>query len=203
MLVDPAELSLREIYQLMIRAITPRPIAWVSTVSNEGLHNLAPFSFFNGVTANPPTVVFSPVNRRDGSKKDTVINIEQTGEFVVNVVSHSQASAMNQTSADYPAEVNEFEAASIETQPSERIRPLRVAGAPIQMECKLFQIVQVGEGPLAANLIIGRIELFHLDDAVLDREGKLDPALIDAVGRMGGASYTTTRDRFDLPRPTV
>ena len=110
MLFDPEQMSVRDIYLHMVRLITPRPIAWVSTCSQAGKHNLAPFSFFNGVGANPPTVVFSPVNRRDGSKKDTLLNVEETGEFVVNIVSYSQAEQMNQTSADYDSEINEFEA---------------------------------------------------------------------------------------------
>lgn len=203
MLVDPTELSPRDTYNLMIRAITPRPIAWVSTISQSGVSNLAPFSFFSGVTASPPSVVFSPVNKRDGSKKDTVVNIEQTGEFVVNVVSHALSEAMNQTAAEYPHDVDEFEAARIETVASQKIKPHRVAAAPIQMECKLLQIVPVGDGPLAANLVIGQVLLFHVDDKVLDANGKIDPVLVDSIGRMGGASYSTTRDCFDIPRPVI
>lgn len=203
MLIDPSETSTRDMYQHMIRAITPRPIAWVSSVSNRGIVNLAPFSFFSGVTANPPSVVISVANRRDGSKKDTLLNIEENGQFVVNVVNRTLAEAMNQTSAEYPPEVDEFEAAGLTPIPSMRINPPRVSGAPIQMECELIQVVPVGEGPAASHLVIGRILVMHVDDQVVDKEGNIDPSKVDAVGRMGGASYTTTRDRFDLSRPEL
>ena len=117
MIVDPEKLSIREMYRYLIGAICPRPIAWVSSISTKGVHNLAPFSFFTGVTANPPTLVFSPVNRRDGSKKDTIRNIEAHPEFVVNVVSFEQAKAMNQTSAEFDYEVSEFEACGLTAIP--------------------------------------------------------------------------------------
>lgn len=203
MLIDPSEISTRDMYQHMIRAITPRPIAWVSSVSNRGIVNLAPFSFFSGVTASPPSIVFSAANRRDGSKKDTLVNIEENGQFVVNVVNRSLADAMNQTSAEYPPEVDEFEAAGLTPIPSTRVKPPRVSGAPIQMECELVQVVPVGEGPAASNLVIGRILVMHVEDQVVDKDGNIDPSKVDAIGRMGGASYTTTRDRFDLPRPEL
>jgi len=201
MLIDPDQLSPRDIYMHMVRAITPRPIAWVSTQSSEGIPNLAPYSFFNGVSANPPSVVFSPVNRRDGSKKDTVLNVEATGQFVVNVVPHLLGEAMNQTAATYEPEVSEFAECGLTPIDSLRVDPPRLKESPIQMECELMQIVQVGEGPLAANLTIGRILLMHVDEAVLDDEGRIDPAKLDTIGRLGGASYSTTRDRFDLDRP--
>src|SRR5271154_330187 len=137
----------RDVYRHMIACITPRPIAWVSTISPGGVPNLAPFSFFNGVGANPPAVVFSPVNRRDGSRKDTVINIEANRQFVVNVVSEPMASRMNHTSAELPYEVNEFEVCGLTPLPSVRIQPPRVKEAPVQMECELFEIVRVGHGP--------------------------------------------------------
>ena len=202
MLIDPAETSIRDMYQHMIRAITPRPIAWVSTISDDGIVNLAPFSFFSGVSANPPSVVFSVANRRDGSKKDTLQNIEANRQFVVNVVSRVQAEAMNQTSAEYPPDIDEFQAAGLTAVPATHVTPPRVAGAPIQMECELMQVVPVGDGPAAGNLVIGRILTMHVDDQVVDANGKIDPAKVDSIGRMGGASYTTTRDRFDLDRPT-
>ncbi|REJ68172.1 MAG: flavin reductase family protein [Planctomycetota bacterium] len=200
MLIDPADISPRDMYLHMVRAITPRPIAWVSTISAEGVANLAPYSFFNGVSANPPSVVFSPVNRRDGSKKDTVLNIEATREFVVNVVPHQLAEAMNATSATFAPELSEFAECGLTPIDSQRVRAPRLAESPIQMECTLLQIVHIGEGPLAANLIIGKIELMHVADDILDGEGQIDPAKIDTIGRLGGASYTTTRERFDMPR---
>jgi flavin reductase (DIM6/NTAB) family NADH-FMN oxidoreductase RutF len=199
--IDPEQLPIPEVYRHLVSCITPRPIAWVSTLSPGGVPNLAPFSFFNGIGANPPAVMFSPVNRRDGSRKDTVINIEATREFVINVVSHAYAPQMNATSADFPYEVSEFETCGLTPTPSARVRPPRVKEAAVHLECVLHQIVPVGEGPLAANVIIGRIVLIHADDSVLDAVGQIDPAKLDTVGRMGGIAYTRTRDRFELPRP--
>jgi len=188
-------------YRIMISVITPRPIAWVSTLSPHGIPNLAPFSFFNGVAANPPTVVFSCVNRRDGSKKDTVLNIEQTPEFVVNVVSFDQAGPMNRCSEEFPYEVNEFEKCGLTGLASEKVQPPRVKEAKVHLECVLHQMVHVGTGPLAANLVIGRIVLMHVADCVLGTDGLPDPQKLDAIGRMGGEGYTRTTELFELPRP--
>lgn len=201
MIVDPSKLPVRETYRFMISVITPRPIAWVSTVSPRGIPNLAPFSFFNGVAANPPTVVFSPVNRRDGSKKDTVLNIEKTPEFVVNVVSFDQAAPMNACSEEFAYEVSEFEKCGLTPLPSEKVKPPRVKEAKVQIECVLHQIVHIGEGPLAANLVIGRIVLMHVDDSILGADGLPDPRKLDTIGRMGGELYSRTTDLFELPRP--
>lgn len=201
MRIDPAAIPIRDMYRMMISVITPRPIAWVSTVSPRGIPNLAPFSFFNGVAANPPTVVFSPVNRRDGSKKDTILNIEQTPEFVVNVVSFGQAEPMNDTSAELPYEESEFEKCGLTPLPGEKVKPPRVKEAKVHLECVLHQIVHVGEGPLAANLVIGRIVLMHVDEAVLGADGLPDPQKLDTIGRMGGEAYARTTDLFELPRP--
>ena len=201
MIIDPDSISVRDMYLHMVSAITPRPIAWVSTCSPEGKLNLAPFSFFNGVGAKPPTVVFSPVNNRDGSKKDTLINVEAVGEFVVNMVSCDVAESMNETSAEYLYEVDEFEACGLTPESSHRVKPPRVKEARIQFECTVHDIIRVGDGPLGANMVIGRIVLMHADDAVLNEDGQIMADKLDNVGRMGGSSYTTTRDRFELPRP--
>jgi flavin reductase (DIM6/NTAB) family NADH-FMN oxidoreductase RutF len=203
MQLDPTQLGIRDFYLHMVRLITPRPIAWVSTVSPEGVTNLAPYSFFNGVGANPPSVVFCPVNRRDGSKKDSLLNIEKNGEFVVNVVSFDLAEKMNQTSADYPAEVSEFQACGLTELASERVKPPRLGESAAQFECTLMQAIQLGTGPAGSNVVIGRIELLHINDDVLDEEGYADAAKLDNVGRLGGASYTRTTERFDLPRPKI
>ncbi|MFI4860605.1 MAG: flavin reductase family protein [Phycisphaerales bacterium JB063] len=202
MQINPDDLQPHEFYRYLVQVITPRPIAWVSTVSPGGVSNIAPFSFFNGVGANPPSVVFSPVNNRKGEKKDTLKNIEANGQFVVNVVSHTLAHQMNQSAYEYGYEVSEFEAAGIETLLSERIAPPRVAQSPVAMECETLQIINVGEGPLGANLVIGRIVMMHLADGVCSDQGVVDPAKLDTIGRMGGSDYSTTRDRFEMPRPT-
>lgn len=201
MKVDPATAAARDVYRLMINLITPRPIAWVSTLSPRGISNLAPFSFFNGVAANPPTLVFSVVNHRDGSKKDTVRNIEAGSDFVVNVVSFPARAEMNATSEELPYEESEFQRCGLTPAPAERVQAPRVKEARACFECVLHQIVPVGQGPLAANLIIGRIVLVHVDDGVLDGQGNVDPEALDTIGRMGGDGYALTRDRFRLPRP--
>ena len=202
MRIDPAESSVREIYSLMVQLITPRPIAWVSSVSKTGVTNLAPYSFFNGVGANPPTVVFCPANQRDGSQKDSLRNVLETKEFVVNVVSAADAELMNQSSANYDSEVSEFEAIGIETLASEKISPLRIASSRAQFECRLLQHIELGSGPAGANLVIGEIVMMHIDDS-LNENGVIDPAMLDNVGRLGGKAYTRTTDRFELDRPSV
>jgi flavin reductase (DIM6/NTAB) family NADH-FMN oxidoreductase RutF len=201
MKIDPALLGIRQSYRMMIGLITPRPIAWVSSVSPGGVVNVAPFSFFNGVAASPPTLMFSAVNRRDGTPKDTVRNVEATGQFVVNVVSFDQREAMNATSEDLPYDVSELERCGLTPVASERVGPPRLAGVKAAFECERYQIVRVGEGPLAANLIIGRIVMIHVDDRVIDPAGQVDPRALDTIGRLGGDGYVRTTDLFHLPRP--
>jgi flavin reductase (DIM6/NTAB) family NADH-FMN oxidoreductase RutF len=201
MTIDFARLPVRDIYAWMTGTILPRPIAWVSTISADGKTNLAPFSFFQGVCSNPPTLMFVPVNARDGAKKDTVRNIEHIPEFVVNLVSFVLAEQMNATAALLPYGESEFEKFGIAATPSERVRPPRVAAAPVAFECTLDRIVHIGEGPLAANVVFGRIHLAHVSDAVLGPDGKPDPAKLDLVGRLGGELYATTREHFTLKRP--
>ncbi len=201
MFLDFTSLAPREAYQWMVTTILPRPIAWVSTISVDGKTNLAPFSFFQGVCANPPTLMFVPVNNRQGGKKDTVRNIEAVPEFVVNLVSHTLAEEMNATSALLPYGESEFEKFGVMSARSDHVRPSRVAAAPVAFECRLDRIVHFGEGPLAANVIFGRILAAHIRDDVLGADGKPDSRKLDLVGRLGGEDYTTTRDVFSLIRP--
>lgn len=201
MYLSPDQSSPRELYHLLIGLINPRPIAWVSTCNAEGISNLAPYSFFNGVCASPPTLLFCPANTRDGEKKDTLRNIEDTGEFVVNVVSEKLGQVMSDTSAALPHGESEFLACGVREAPSRHVRPPRVADSPAAMECRLREIVRVGRGPLAGNVVIGNILAFHLDDAVLDPDGRPDPARLQTIGRMGGAGYTRTGDRYEISRP--
>ncbi len=201
MLLDFSSLKPREAYGWMISTIVPRPIAWVSTISPDGRTNLAPFSFFQGVTANPPTLMFVPVNTKAGEKKDTVRNIELVREFVVNLVPFSLAEAMNRSSAMLPYGESEFAAFGIAPVPSLRVRPPRVAAAPVAYECTLDRIVGIGEGPAAANVVFGRIQVAHVAESVLGEDGQVDPGKLDLIGRMGGSSYTRTRDLFDMERP--
>ncbi len=197
--IDPTKVSAKDVYSTMIRSITPRPIAWVSTISPSGATNLAPFSYFNGVCSDPPVLSFSAVNKPDGSLKDTVRNIKATEQFVVNVVPFKLAESMTQTAAELPYGESEIDLAGLNTIESVRVSPPRVDGAPIQFECRLFQIVQVGDGPSAANLILGRIELIHIVDSVMNQRQQIDPQLVDTIGRMGGREYCRTLDRFSLP----
>ncbi len=194
-------MSARDAYRWMISTITPRPIAWVSTISAEKKSNLAPFSFFQGICANPPTLMFVPVNTRDGSKKDTTRNIEAVPEFVVNLVSHELGQRMSDTAAMLPHGESEFAAFGIESTSSTKVRPLRVAAAPVAFECTLRQIVNIGDGPLAANVIFGNILTAHVRDDVLDLKGMPNADKLDLIGRMGGEDYVTTRDRFTIERP--
>jgi flavin reductase (DIM6/NTAB) family NADH-FMN oxidoreductase RutF len=203
MWIDVETAAPRDVYQLMVRCITPRPIAWVSTRSPRGVANLAPFSFFNGICANPPSLLFCPVNRADGGKKDTLVNIEATGEFVVNLVPFALAAAMNETSAEVDYEIDEFDLAGLATAPARRVGPPRVRDAPAWFECVLDRCVPVGSGPLAAHVVIGRIVALEIADAVLTADGQVDPRLLDTVGRLGGNQYCRTQDLFDLVRPTV
>ena len=201
MQLDFTTLTAREAYQVMITAITPRPIAWVSTISADGRTNLAPFSFFNGVCACPPTLMFSVANHHDGKKKDTVRNLEAVPECVVNLVSFAQADPMNACAALLPYGESEFETFGIAAAPSVAVRPPRVAAAPVAFECALYRIVPIGEGPLAANVVFARILRVHVSDTVLGADGKLDPAKLDLIGRLGGESYCRTRETFALKRP--
>ena len=201
MQINPADLSTRELYSWMVRLITPRPIAWVSTVSAAGIPNLAPFSFFNGVGANPPTIVFCPANNRHGQPKDTLVNIRQTGQFVVNLVTEIDAQPMNLSSSELDADVDEFDFASVDKASCQRVSPPRVAQASAAMECELVEAITLGTGPGGANLVIGRILWLHLDQRLFDEQGQFDAKRLDTIGRMGGQDYVRTRDRFSLPRP--
>jgi len=199
--LDPDALNTRTMYEWMIHSILPRPIAWVSTVSGSGVTNLAPFSFFQGVCARPPTLMFCPVNHRDGSPKDTLRNIEATDEFVVNTVSAADAEAMNATSAMVGFEESEFDRFGILPAPSMKVRPPRVASASVAFECRLDRVIRISEGPAGGNLVLGRIVWMHVADGVIGASGYPDPGRLDLVGRMGGTDYLRTRDRFSLDRP--
>lgn len=189
------------IYQHLIRVIAPRPIAWVSTVSATGVRNLAPFSFFTGVGSRPPSVLFCPANRRDGGPKDTLKNILETHEFVINVVPYRLAEAMNLSSAELPSEESEFELTGLQVSESVVVKAPGVSSSPIRMECRLLQHLALDDGPGGANIVLGEIVHLHLDDNVLDSTGYADPVLLDLVGRLGGAAYCRTTEPFELARP--
>jgi flavin reductase (DIM6/NTAB) family NADH-FMN oxidoreductase RutF len=194
----------QSIYKLMTGAIVPRPIGWISTVDADGIPNLAPYSFFNAVCSNPPTLLFCPAIRaKDHQRKDTLKNVIATREFVVNIVTEALAEAMNLTSGEYAADVNEFEVAGLTAAPSAVVRAPRVAESPIHFECKLDQIVTIGETPGGASIVIGRIVHIHVADEVLIPPDKIDVRKLQAVGRLAGTTYSRTNDFFDLRRPEV
>lgn len=201
MILDPQSLSHQDAYKLLVGSVVPRPIAFVSTRSAEGALNLAPFSFFNVVAACPMSVVFSVMRRGpEALKKDTLLNIEETGEYVVNIVPEPLVARMNATSADFPRGVSEFAEAGLTPAPSEVVKPPRVAESPVNMECRLLQTVEVGAGPGGGTLVIGEVVRFHVRDDLVD-QGRIDPERLQAVGRMAGSTYARTTERFDLPRP--
>jgi flavin reductase (DIM6/NTAB) family NADH-FMN oxidoreductase RutF len=194
------------VYKLLIGCIVPRPIAWVSTASADGAHNVAPFSFFMGVCNDPPTLAFSVGPRADGaapagaSLKDTVRNLEATGDFVVNVVDDALAERMNLTSGDYPPEVDEFVLSGLTAVPSTKVRAPRVREAPINLECRVTQILRVGRGP--HSLVLGEILYFHLrDDLYEPGTGRIDMRRLKPVGRLAGEMYTHVHDLFEMKRP--
>ena len=205
MVIDPRSARQQDIYKLMIGAIVPRPIALVSTVSHDGILNLAPFSFFTGISSRPPLICFCPGPRSEpGSRKDTLINISRNNEFVVNIVSEEIAEAMNLTSGEYPPETDEFKIAGLTPIPSDLVKPPRVAESPVNLECRVRLAVEFSQEPGGGNIVIGEVLRFHVDDRVIAENLRIDPDKLRAVGRMGGPTgYTRTRDRFDMVRPKV
>lgn len=202
MLIDVASTPVVEVYQHLVGVVTPRPIAWVTTVDRNGLVNLAPFSFFNAFGANPPVVVFSPTLRRDSTKKDTLLNVEATGEFVLNAAVAALAEQVNRSSKDLPPGVSEAADCGLELVPSVKVKPPRVAASPVHMECRVRQVVPIGSGPIAANLVIGEVLVLHIDDKLLDARGRVDPQRLQTIGRLGGDFYCQTSDLFEMKRPT-
>lgn len=197
--VDPSQLKGRKAYGLVISALVPRPIAFVSTLGPSGVANCAPFSFFMGVSTNPPVIAIS-VSTRKGERKDTSRNILDTKEFVVNVVTEAIAERMNVASADYAPEVSEFDEAGLTAVPSARVKPPRIAESPVHFECRLLQVIEVGRSP--NSLILGEVVHIHVADDVL-ADGLVDVHRLRPVGRLGGSQYCRVRDVFEMSRPDV
>lgn len=199
--IDTSSASVREVYQWMVHTILPRPIAWVSTLDSLGRSNLAPFSFFMGVCAKPPTLMFCPVNDRRGEPKDTLRNIHDTREFVVNLVPSHLCHSMNETAATLPHGESEFDRFHVAPQASLRVKPPRVAGVPVSFECTLDRVIHVGEGPAGGNIVLGRILLIHVADDVLGADGMPDHARMDLVSRAGGELYLRGGESIRMRRP--
>jgi flavin reductase (DIM6/NTAB) family NADH-FMN oxidoreductase RutF len=199
--IDVASANVLDVYHALVDVVTPRPIAWVTSIDREGRVNLAPFSFFNAFGANPPVVVFSPTLRRDGTKKDTLLNVEATGEFVVNAAVAALADRVNLSSKEIPPGESEVSLTGLHAQPSVKVKPPRLVESPVNMECKLLQIIPVGKGPIAGNLVLGEVVMIHIDDALLDAKGRVDPRKLQTVARMGGDFWCHTTDLFEQKRP--
>jgi flavin reductase (DIM6/NTAB) family NADH-FMN oxidoreductase RutF len=198
----PTDLPWQTVYKILIGSVVPRPIGWVSSLNAAGQPNLAPFSFFNAVCANPPSVLFCPIIRSsDGQRKDTLRNVQATGEFVVNIVSEPLAQAMNISATEFPPDVNEFQAAGLTPAPSVRVRPPRVAESQVHFECALTQVVTLGEGPGSGSVVIGRIVYLHVSDEVLFGGDKISLEKLRPIGRLGGHWYTRVTDVFEMVRP--
>ncbi len=213
---DASTLDTKTLYRLMISVIVPRPIALVSTSSPSGQVNLAPFSFFMGVSSQPPCLAFSIAQKPSNSEKDTLVNIRQTREFVVNSSQEHLATAINQTSAEYPYGVDEMAKSGLHPLPSLRVHPPRVAECGVQMECQLYQLVPVGHGVGSATLVIGEILLVHVDPNLLEisrstvdgpalestHSAVVDPNKLRPLSRLGGLYYGKTPQVFEMVRPT-
>lgn len=203
---DAADLSPQNSYKLLAGTILPRPIAFVSTQDAKGVRNLAPFSFCTVASANPPIVVFCPMYRQPNPKhlpsaKDTLSNISATKEFVLNIVSEDFVEKMNQAAAEVQPEVDEWDLSGLTPIRSEIVKPPRVGESRMQMECRLVQLVIASDKPLGGTLVLGEVLRFHVADEIINSEMIIDPDKLNAVGRMAGAAYSRTRDRFDLERP--
>lgn len=202
--INTKEIPYQDRYKLLIGSIVPRPIGFISTIDKNGVYNLAPFSFFMGVCSNPMTVLFCPVIRSsDGQEKDTLKNIRETKEFVVNIVSEEIAAQMNQSSAEYPPGIDEFEKTKLTPVPSKIVKPPFVKEAKINMECKLNQIVDIGDkSPGSGSIVIGEVVFYHVIENVY-KDGKIILNELKPIARLGGADYCRVTDIFSLPRPTL
>lgn len=202
MKIDPQQLTRRERHLFMGNLVVPRPIALTSTISSDGILNLSPFSLFNLVCYHPVPIVFITPMRREGIfKKDTLVNIEQTREFVVNMVTEEIAERMNIASADYAPEVDEFKISGLTPVPADLVRPPRVAESPINMECRMSQIIEFGKPDIVAEMVLGEVLRVHVRDD-LYRELDINAASAHIIGRMGWGWYTRTSDIFEIPHPS-
>jgi flavin reductase (DIM6/NTAB) family NADH-FMN oxidoreductase RutF len=201
--INPQEISIQRLHGYLLGAVAPRPICFASTVDGEGNVNLSPFSFFNVFSANPPIMIFSPARRvRDNSTKHTLENVLETKEVVINIVSHAMVHQMSLSSTEFPRGVNEFTKAGFTEVASEKIKPPRVAEAPVQFECRVNDVIALGKEGGAGNLIVAEVVRFHIDESVLDNDGKIDPVKIDTISRLGGNWYSRAKaGLFEVEKP--
>ncbi len=204
MKVNPKEVPVPKLHGYLLGAIGPRPIAFASTIDKEGNPNLSPFSFFNVFSANPPIAIFSPARRgRDNTIKHTYENVKEVPEVVINVVNFDITEQMSLSSTEYPKGTDEFTKSGLTPIASELIRPFRVKESPVQFECKVKEVVELGTSGGAGNLVICEVVMIHIDDAVLDADGRIDQTKIDLVGRMGGNYYVRAHGDalFEVAKP--
>ena len=201
--IDPKAVSTAALHGYMLGAVTPRPIAFASTIDAEGKVNLSPFSFFNVFSANPPIMIFSPARRgRDNTTKHTYENVLQVKQVVINIVNYDIVQQMSLSSTEYGKGVNEFEKAGLTPLASQTIKPPRVAESPVQFECKVNEVVSLGTQGGAGNLVICEVLKMHIDESILDVNGNIDPIKLDAVSRMGGNWYGRAKEgMFEVPKP--
>ena len=202
-LFDPNTLPPSEIYKLMVNVVVPRPIAFVTTISPSGQINLAPFSFFNAIASNPATLMISVTRKSDGSKKDTLVNIEQQGEFVVNMANRWLIEPLVQTSAEYPYGVNELATVGLSELKSSHVKPPRVRESAVHIECVRHQIVEIGDGSAGSScLVIGRIVALHIAENAI-KDGRVQYDELAPVARLGGADYAEMGSIYSIPRPKL
>lgn len=201
--ITPSEISTKELHGFLLGTVGPRPIAFASTISKEGIPNLSPYSFFNVFSANPPIMIFSPARRvRDNTTKDSLTNCQDTKEVVINIVNYDIVQQMSLSSTEYASDVNEFEKSGLTMLKSDVVKPFRVKESPVQFECKVNEIVELGKEGGAGNLIISEVVKLHIAEHILDANGKIDQYEIDQVARMGGNWYTrANRGMFEVPKP--
>lgn len=201
--IDPKELPVAKLHGYLLGAVAPRPIAFASTIDEEGNPNLSPFSFFNVFSANPPILIFSPARRgRDNTTKHTYENVKVVKECVINVVNYDMVHQASLASVEYPKGVNEFEKAGFTMLASEAVKPFRVKESPAQFECIVKDVVELGTGGGAGNLVICEVVKIHLDENILDENGRIDPVKIDLVSRMGGDWYSRAKSGlFEVAKP--
>jgi flavin reductase (DIM6/NTAB) family NADH-FMN oxidoreductase RutF len=202
---DPKKIPMPQLHQLLLGAVSPRPIAFASTMDEEGNANLAPYSFFNVFSANPPIAIFSPARRgRDNTTKHTYENVKVVKECVINIVNYAMVQQVSLASTEYPKGVNEFVKTGLTPIPSEMVKPFRVKESPVQLECKVREVIELGNEGGAGNLIVCEVLMIHVNDDVLDAEGRISPLKMDQVARLGGHWYTrATKGLFELPQPTT
>jgi flavin reductase (DIM6/NTAB) family NADH-FMN oxidoreductase RutF len=202
--IDPKEIPFQKVHAYLLGAVVPRPIALASTVDVAGNVNLSPFSFFNVFSANPPVLVFSPARRgRDSTTKHTYDNVNEVAEVVINIVSYNMVEQVSLASCEFPKGVNEFVKAGLTQVPSMKVKPPRVGESPVSMECKVNQVIGLGTGGAAGNLVICEVLMMHVEEEILDKDGRIDPQKIDAVARMGQDYYCRASGEsvFIVPKP--